>query len=60
MAREAAAMAIVQAVADDPGVYIFEEDDGYYAPCPWCHARAAEQHTHDCPVTKARALLAQE
>lgn len=27
-------------------------------PCPWCHcAQDYDQHTVDCPVTKARALL---
>ena len=51
-AREAAAMAIVRAVAAnsfpgaDPGV------------CPFCEKGIL--HKPDCPVTKARALLAQE
>lgn len=30
-------------------------------PCPWCHcSQDYEPHVPDCPITLARALLAQE
>lgn len=58
-AREAAAMAIVQAV-DTKGVY-FTLQNG--RRCFFCDAETAAftsdpPHMPDCPVTKARALLA--
>lgn len=60
-AREAAAMAIVRAVADR-GVY-FTLQNG--RRCYFCEAETETYtgeppHTPDCPVTNARALLAEE
>lgn len=55
-AREAAAMAIVREVASVP-------DADYIEECPFCHQMPDYipiKHTPDCPVTKARVLLAQE
>jgi hypothetical protein len=61
-AREAAAMAIVREVANAPDAYSHEAGNH----CTFCHASSDDppydgvHHTPDCPVTKARALLAEE
>lgn len=49
----AAAMAIVREVASVP-------DADYIEECPFCHQMPEIKHMPDCPVTNARALLAEE
>lgn len=71
-AREAAAMAIVRQVDQADAIALRmaaqsaeylgtgASDAGY--DCQWCHQYilASNEHAPDCPITTARALLAQE
>lgn len=61
-AREGAAMAIVRAVAN-LGIRPWANQDfiaDFSEWCAWCGATHLDEHTADCPVTKARALLAEK
>ena len=61
-AREAVAMAIVRDVAN-LGKRPWANQDfiaNFSEWCAWCGATHPDEHTNDCPVTKARALLAEE
>ena len=70
-AREAAALAIVRAVTEREqrpfgrmrDVVLCYDDNAGVLECPWCTGEETDagfEHTPDCPVTMARALLAQE
>ena len=61
-AREAAALEIVRDVAN-LGKRPWANQDfiaNFSEWCAWCGATHPDEHTNDCPVTKARALLAEE
>ena len=61
-AREAAALEIVRDVAN-LGKRPWANQDfiaDFSEWCAWCGATHLDEHTADCPVTKARALLAEK